>query len=127
MTISNTMLRNYLELITLTYFVDHNEMPEDLSEFDSYIDTVRRNAEASADLPWLLRGLQYLLNAPDVNLEDYGGGVFPLHAEDVRSIIWRVLDYLQAPGGTAMPVVPITLPDMTGDEWRAYKASLATA
>lgn len=124
MKISTTMLRNHLGQITLTYFVDHSEVPEDLSELDSCIDTMRHDAQASGDLPWLLLGLQQLINDPQVDLASYGGGVFPLKADDMRDIICHALNRLEAPGGIAPPTVPVTLESMSGEAWRAYREGL---
>ena len=124
MKISNTMIRSYLGQITLTYFVENDEMPEDFGEFDGHIATLRYEAEAAGDLPWLELGLQYLLNDPQTDLAAYSGGMFPLHDSDMREIISYLLDRLEAPGGTEEPAIPITLEEMTGDEWRAYRAGL---
>ena len=124
MKISATMLRNHLGQITLTYFVEHSEVPEDLSELDSYIDTMQHDAQAAGDLPWLLLGLRQLVNDPQVDLASYGGGVFPLKAEGMRDIICHVLHRLDAPGGIAPPALPITLESMSGEAWRAHRDAM---
>ncbi len=77
------------------------------------------------DLRWLLLGLQQLINDPAVDLASYGGGVFPLKAEDLRDIICHALHRLNAPGGLGQPALPITLESMSGGEWRAYRDDLA--
>ncbi|HIV71139.1 MAG TPA: hypothetical protein H9903_09425 [Candidatus Aquabacterium excrementipullorum] len=126
MKISTTMLDYNLGQITLTYFAEHNEMPEDLSDFDSYIETMRHDAQAAGDLPWLLLGLQQLINDPEIDLAAHGGGVFPLSADDVRDIIIHALYKLNAPGGAAAPLIPVTLAYMTGEDWKAHRATLGT-
>jgi hypothetical protein len=124
MKISDTMLRHYLGQITHSFFASNDEMPEDLSEFDSYMQTVRAMAETAGDTRWLQLGLQHLVNDPQADLGRYGAGLFPITADDIRQIIWHLLDRLDAPGGAAAPAIPITLEPMTGDEWRAHRAGL---
>jgi hypothetical protein len=69
-------------------------------------------------------GLQQLINDPRAELASYGGGVFPLEAEDVRDLIAHALGRLGAPGGLEPPAVPVLLESMSGDAWRAYRDSL---
>lgn len=126
MKISNPMIKFYLDHIIQVYFVDHHEMPEDLGEFDSCIETARRSALATGELPWLFLGLQHLINDPQVDLSSYSRGGFPLEATDVRDIIVHTLNVLNAPGGISPPVIPITLDNMTGEDWAAYRAEWDT-
>ncbi|MCP3057368.1 hypothetical protein LXT21_01100 [Myxococcus sp. K38C18041901] len=123
MKVCTAMLRYHLGQVTLTYFVDHSEMPEDLGELDSYIETMRYGAQASGDLPWLLLGLRQLLHDPSVDLAAYGGGVFPLGDGDMRDIIIRVLNRLDARRGISAPDVPVQLESMGGELWRTYRDS----
>ncbi|GEN08201.1 hypothetical protein SAMN05443572_106374 [Myxococcus fulvus] len=123
MKVCTAMLRYHLGQVTLTYFVDHDEVPEDLGELDSYIETMRYGAQASGDLPWLLMGLRHLLHGPRVDLSAYGGGVFPLSDDDMRGIILRVLIRLDDRRAFSAPEVPVQLESMGGDLWRSYRDS----
>lgn len=118
------MIRFHLDQVTHGYFADHDAIPEDLSCLDGCCRTVRAMAEATGDLRWLQLGLQQLVNDPLEDLVRFAGP-FPLHADDVRAIIWRLLAVLDAPGGIAAPVLPIELVDMTADEWQACRAGPA--
>lgn len=122
MKISNPMIGFHLDHVILVYFVDHHEMPEDLGEFDSYIETMRHGAQAAGELPWLLLGLQHLINTPEIDLASYCRGGFPLNADDVRDILVHILCVLKAPGGLERPIMPITLDNITGEAWAAYRA-----
>lgn len=121
MQISRTMLRLYLDQVTHGYFASHEEMPADLAEFDPYMQTAWHMAKAAGDLPWLQLGLRHLSNDPQADCSRFRGP-FPLHDEDIRLLILHFLERMQA--GCDPPVLPISLVDMTGDEWRAHRAKL---
>lgn len=121
MKISRTMLRLYLDQITHGYFASHDAMPDDPAEFDQDMHTALHMAEAAGDLPWLQLGLRHLIND---QLADFSifRGPFPLHDDDIRSVILHLLNRMRTT--TDPPVRPITLVDMTGDEWRSHRAQL---
>ncbi|MBZ4398906.1 MULTISPECIES: hypothetical protein [unclassified Myxococcus] len=122
MKVCTAMLRYHLGQVILTCFVDHNEVPEDLGELDSDIETIGHGAQASGDLPWLLLGLRQLLHDPRADLASYGGGVFPLEDGDMRGIIIHVLSRLDARGGfSSSPDVPVQRESMGGELWRTYR------
>ena len=126
MKISKTMVKYYLEHVTVVYFGDHNQPPEDLSDYDDCINTMRMIAENAGDLPWLKLALQHLLSHPGVNLRDYRGA-YPLQPEQVRELlehVWAVLwpgQEVPGPGEGA----DVELVEMSVEDWAAARRRYA--
>jgi hypothetical protein len=118
MKISKTTVKFYLDHVMVVYFGDHNQPPEDLSDYDENIENMRIIAQKAGDLPWLKLALQYLLSHPEINLRDYRGS-YPFQPDQVRAIlihIWGVLwpgSEVPGPGEGAN----VELVDMSVEEW----------
>ena len=126
MKISKTMVKYYLDYVTVVYFGDHTEPPEDLADYDDCIQNIRFFAGEAGDLPWLQLALQHLLSHPELDLSEYRG-VYPFRSEAVREIlrhVWATLwpeSEVPEPGeGANVDLVP-----MAAEDWAATRRRYA--
>lgn len=126
MKISKTMVKYYLDYVTVVYFGDHTRPPEELADYDDCIENIRIFAADAGDLPWLQLALQHLLSHTDLDLSEYRG-VFPFQSEEVRQIlehVWATLwpeSTVPDPGeGVEVDLVP-----MSAEDWAATRRRYA--
>lgn len=118
------MLRFYLSHIT-NYFIDYYSMPEDLTEFDPYVNTVKVIAESRNELDWLIVGLSCLIFNSGKDLTNYNVIQAAISDEDMHSIISYLYNKLCDDKHHEMTHIPVSFHDMTADEWNDYKAGLS--
>ncbi len=118
MKISKQMLQRHLEYITLGYLDGYDEPPDDIEDYDDWIEEFRLSAERAGDLPFVKLALDHLLSS-DESLKPYDGGLYPYPEHQLYEIFegaWDAVwpdDRLSRRGEAAV----VDLVDMTADEW----------
>ena len=124
MKISKTMVKYYLEYVTIGYFGDHTEPPENFADYDECIDNMMAIAEIEGDLNWLELAVHYLLSHPEIDLTEYSG-VYPLSSEELREIIehlWtRIWPENPLPGPNQESDLELELEYMSVEDWADFR------
>jgi hypothetical protein len=127
MRISQSLIKYLLGYVTVGYFDDHDEPPEDVAEFAGAAESLRSFAEDTGNMRWLRLAIGYLLSTPGVDLRDYNGGQYPFSERAMRELLeflwhtWWPDEDIPEPGEG--PLVEIA--NISNEEWEAQKASAA--
>lgn len=130
--ISLGMIQACLGYVTTVWFGTHDTPPDFLSEYDSYIEDMRRYASRKGDLLYLKLGLEYVLSggAVEKNLfEQLSGECWDFNKEDLLEIMAYVYSVIWCERGTPefsrIPKVDLINMGRTSSalrEWDAKKA-----
>ena len=109
MRISQSLIKYLLGYVTVGNFDDHDEPPEDVTEFADAAEQLRSFAEETGNMQWLHLAIGYLLSTPGVELREYNGGQYPFGEREMRELLeflrqswWPgedIPDTGEAPGG----------------------------
>lgn len=86
MEICKTLFDSYLSMITVGYFNNHEEPPDDIAEYKELIESIKWWAIHFDELEMLQLSIDYHLNHPEISLEDHGGR-YPFTDAEVREIV----------------------------------------
>ncbi|PSL31568.1 hypothetical protein [Dyadobacter jiangsuensis] len=87
MSISESMVNYYLDILTVGYFNDNDLPPDDVRDYEPLVCTIKAKAFRHGDMEHLYFALAWLLTNKDVNLEAFNGGRYPFDAKEMRDII----------------------------------------
>lgn len=94
MDVSESMVRFYLDNVTVSWFSSNDTPPNELSEYKPYIEDMKRSAFKHKDLETLRIVFEYLIANPNIDCERFNGPRYPFDSDEIREIIcysWRVL------------------------------------
>lgn len=118
MKISGGMVSHYLVTVA-SYAGDNDGAPEDLSEYDKCIYSMKRQAERKDDLDYLRLAIDYLITHPEVDKLIYMGGFYDYDEEEsdellryIRLKVWGE-DFVANPA----EVKKLELEDTMSTEW----------
>ena len=94
MRMSESMIKYYLDTITVGYFNEHDLPPDNLGDYENLVNTIKSKATKHGDLEYLHVALAWLLTNKEVDLESFNGGRYPFDADEMREIISYVYVYL---------------------------------
>lgn len=116
MKISATMSKYYLGYLAVGWFGGNAEPAENVAAYAPIVRDIRVLAENAGDLSWLRSGLEHLLAAPGVRLMEYGGGLYPFSAAEIR-------DHLHFLWKSHCPRVELF--EMDADAWLAHRQRMS--
>ena len=119
MRISESMLRYYLDTVTVGYFDDHDLPPDNVRGFDDYIQTMKQKALKHHDMDALRVALAYLLSSKGLDLATFSGGRYPFDDAEMRELVRHAYEVLfpADDGLTETSLSSVELVQMPVEEW----------
>jgi hypothetical protein len=102
MEISRPMVCHYIDSVTMPWFDDHDDPPDDLEGYHDSAMAAKWWAEKRGDLDALKLALEHILATPEIDCEGLNGALYGYEDEDMREII----DYMRKtlwPDAAPMP------------------------
>ena len=87
MRISESMIRYYLDTITVGYFNDHDLPPDDVREYEPQVREIERKLAKHGDAKSLQLAFAYLLRNTEIDLAALNGGRYPFDDGEMREMI----------------------------------------
>lgn len=87
MRISESMIRYYLDTITVGYFNDHDLPPDDVHGYEPQVREMERKVAKHGDTRSLRLALAYLLRNTALDLAAFNGGRYPFDDAEMREMI----------------------------------------
>ena len=117
--ICNRLITEYLLLVTVCWFDDHDLPADQPEEYDGLIEQIRIAAAAREETDLLQLAFAAALADPAINAADYAGGRYPFDDAEVRAIIARAYRRLW-PDAPFPPPQPegVVLYDLPFAEWQ---------
>jgi hypothetical protein len=125
MRISEALVTYMLNYVTIGYFDQADEPPEDVSGYADAAQSLREYAEESGNMPWLKLALAHLLSEPGMDLRRYNGSGYPFSARAMRELL-EFLWQTYWPGESLPPDgkgPPVEIANISNEEWAAEKAA----
>lgn len=125
MRISESMIRYYLDTITVGYFNDHDLPPDDVSGYEAQVREIERKLAKHGDAKSLRLAFAYLLHNEALDLEVFNGGRYPFDDEEMREMIRYCYEMLFP--GVDVPredvVRHVEIVEMPVEEWWEERGS----
>lgn len=119
MRISESMIRYYLDTITVGYFNDHDLPPDDVREYEPQVREIERKLAKHGDAKSLRLAFAYLLGNAGLDLAAFHGGRYPFDDGEMRAMIRYCNETLfpgdKGPGANEVGAVEIV--QMPVEEW----------
>ena len=123
MDISLSMVKHYLDDVTVGWFDDHDLPPENVADYLPRVLEMKKGAAKHGDLEALKLAFEHILANRRIDCEILGGGRYPFDDKDVREIIafaWKTI------WPDARPIPPggppgVRLIEMPLEQWRASR------
>ena len=126
LTVSSSMLRDRLALVTVAWFNKNNVPPRDLSGYEALAQDLKEMLDELGDTPWFVLGLEHILLDPDpAAARGYVNTRYAYTDEAARSLLLYLLDKL-APGKTldsSGPAAGVCLAEIEPEEWAQLRSS----
>ncbi len=87
MDISEQMIGFHLRLVTLAYFGEHDDVPDDVAGYHDYVEDMKRQAIRFGDLDGLKLAFEHILANPEIDTVTLSQANFPYEEEEVREIV----------------------------------------
>ncbi|UQA61368.1 hypothetical protein [Polyangium aurulentum] len=119
MRISESMIRYYLDTVTVGYFDEHDLPADDVRGYDDYIRTLKQKAVKHHDMDALRVALAYLLSSEGLDLAAFNGGRYPFDDAEMREIVRHAYEVLFAAdeGLPETDLSSVELVQMPVEEW----------
>ena len=118
MKISSGMINYYLRTV-VSYAGDIGGAPEDLSEYDRSIISMKQKAERKDDLAYLRLAIDYLITHPEIDKLIYMGGFYDYDEEEADELLRYIRFTVWGEDFVANPqlVERLELEDTMSTEW----------
>jgi hypothetical protein len=119
MDLSESMIRYYLDSITVSYF-NHNELPpDDVKGYYDQVLALKRKAVSHGDLDSLKVAFEYLLSHRELDCGRLGDDRYPYSDEEIREIIRYAWHTIWPETSDAAPAVhpDVRLVQMPLEDW----------
>jgi hypothetical protein len=87
MNISESMVRFYLTKVTNLWIIKNGVPADSLSEYDDYVEDIKRSAIYRNDLEALKLAFEHILANPDIDTAPLAESEYPWDDEEVRELI----------------------------------------
>jgi len=124
MQISESMIRYYLDTVTVGYFDDHELPPDDVRGYDPQVREIGLKLAKHGDAKSLRLAFAYLLRNTGLDLAALNGGRYPFDDGEMREMIRYCYETLfpgdKGPGEEDVGAVKIV--QMPVEEWWAERS-----
>ena len=124
MDISKQMIGFHLRIVTLAYFGEHDDVPDDVAGYYEYVEDMKRQAIRFGDLDALKLAFEHILVNPEIDTVTLSQANFPYEEEEVREIIRYAWETIWPDADPIPPGGPpgVRIVDISPEEWRARQA-----
>lgn len=123
MRISRTMLRAYVDQVAIPFFAATPDVPEDPDAYDDDIDDMLVDARDAGDIDYLRLGLLAAVYDDGEDIDGYGDAEVPLRGGELEQLLLQIVEKIEPidPFDPEGPGVPVTLEEMSSEEWAAIR------
>jgi hypothetical protein len=126
--ISKSMVRHYLDAITVPYFKTHDAPPRNLDAYLPQLLAMKRRLHKDEDAFKL--ACEHIIGSPHVDASELAGGGYAFSENEIRALIryvwqqlWPDAPAVKSGGPADVKLVPMALEDW----WASRKAGVAPA
>jgi hypothetical protein len=128
--ISKSMVRYYMDAITIPYFKTHDAPPRNLDAYLPQLLAMKRKLSAHKDEDALKLACEHVIGNPHIDASQLGGGGYTFSENEIRGLIryvwqqlWPDAPAVKSGGPTGVQLVPMSLEDW----WASRKTAAAPA
>lgn len=125
MIIRTGMIDAYLQYITMIELPEMGDVTEDMSVFDSAIDSMAADAVREGNLKWLQYALDSLASEPGGRVSDFFGDGFPFSEDELAAVLGYAFERICPTEAVSGPgaAVPVDFVAMSAEEWAGLAAA----
>ena len=127
MDISTSMVRYYMDAITIPYFKTHDAPPRNLDAYLPQLLAMKRKLAAHKDEQALKLACEHIIGIPHIDASPLAGGGYAFTENEIRVLmrdVWQQLWPDAPPVKTGGPP-DVRLVPMSLENWKASKAAVA--
>jgi hypothetical protein len=125
--ISTSMVRYYMDAVTIPYFKTHDAPPRNLDGYLPQLLAMKRKLTVNKDEDALKLACEHIIGNPHIDASQLAGGGYAFSENEIRVLIRYVWQQLwpEAPAVKTGGPLDVKLVPMSLEDWRASRKAAA--